>query len=188
MLLSNKRIYESKSLVRYYSNEILLQKPEQTILNFLNDRLKNIRMLDIGVGGGRTTYHFAKKTKEYIAIDYSENMIKACKERFQNFPRSISFKVCDVRSMGIFENGYFDFLLFSFNGIDYVSHEDRLKALKEVRRIGRSGGYFCFSTHNLNSDVEKSFTIKFSKNPIRILRNISKAFLLKILNSNITPF
>jgi SAM-dependent methyltransferase len=53
--------------------------------------------------------------------------------------------------MEMFETGYFDFILFSHNGIDYVDHDDRLKILKEIRRIGKSGGYFCFSTHNLNS-------------------------------------
>jgi SAM-dependent methyltransferase len=50
----------------------------------------------------------------------------------------------------MFASGSFDFVLFSFNGIDYVNHSDRLTILKEIRRVLRPGGWFCFSTHNLN--------------------------------------
>jgi SAM-dependent methyltransferase len=39
-------------------------------------------------------------------------------------------------------------VLFAFNGIDYVVHEDRLKALHEIRRVLKPGSTFMFSTHN----------------------------------------
>jgi SAM-dependent methyltransferase len=107
-------------------------------------------MLDLGVGGGRTTVHFADKVSEYVGVDYSESMIVECRNRFAGCPPQISFRVCDARSMDLFEAESFDFILFSHNGIDYVSHEDRLQILKEIRRVGKPGGSFCFSTHNLN--------------------------------------
>ena len=75
-----------------------------------------MKMLDIGVGGGRTTLHFAPLVKEYVGIDYSQNMIKACQERFAQ----VSFQTADARSMGIFKDSTFDFILFSYNGIDYI--------------------------------------------------------------------
>lgn len=36
-------------------------------------------MLDIGVGAGQTTPYFAQSVKEYIGIDYSSQMIQACR-------------------------------------------------------------------------------------------------------------
>jgi ubiquinone/menaquinone biosynthesis C-methylase UbiE len=185
MATSNKRIYEEKKMIRKYSDLYVLQKPEQTILNNFKDRLKKMKMLDIGVGGGRTTLHFAKIAKEYVAIDYSKNMISACKERFRDFPKWISFKVCDVRSMNVFENNYFDFVLFSFNGIDYISHKDRLKALREIKRVGRPDGYLFFSTHNLQRNFEKEFKIAWRKNPIPLSLSILTHFIFKTLNGNV---
>ncbi len=61
--MSNKDTYEEEDVVRSYSERKELQKPEVTILRDLRDKLKNMKMLDIGVGGGRTTYHFAKVSK-----------------------------------------------------------------------------------------------------------------------------
>ena len=38
-------------------------------------------MLDIGVGTGRTTMHFAGLVKEYVGVDYSSALIQACPEK-----------------------------------------------------------------------------------------------------------
>jgi ubiquinone/menaquinone biosynthesis C-methylase UbiE len=146
----NKDIYDLPALAAVYARYSYLQPPEETILQLMLPSLPTARMLDLGVGGGRTTVHFAQRVREYVGVDYSERMIMECRNRFAGCPSHISFKVCDARSMQMFEDGSFDFILFSHNGIDCVSHEDRLKILKEIRRLGRPGGYFCFSSHNLN--------------------------------------
>lgn len=182
--MANKDTYEAEDIVKGYSNESELQKPEEAILNNFKNKLREMRMLDIGVGGGRTTLHFAPLVKEYVGIDYSQNMIKACKKRFINFNKNISFETCDVRDMNIFKDNHFDFILFSFNGIDYISQKDRLTALSEIKRVCKNGGHFCFSTHNLNS-IDKIFRLQLSANPIRMLKNISRYILLKLINRNL---
>jgi ubiquinone/menaquinone biosynthesis C-methylase UbiE len=179
--MSNKNTYESQDVVKSYSAQEDLQKPEETILNSLKNRLGNMRMLDIGVGGGRTTLHFAGLVKEYIGIDYSENMIKSCKMRFKNHPENMSFEVCDAKAVEIFKDDYFDFILFSFNGIDYISHEDRLKSLQEIKRVGKKGGFFCFSTHNLRS-IDNLFAVRLSVNPAKMLYSIIQHLLLRFMN------
>lgn len=185
LAMSNKRVYESRNIVEEYSSLDQLKKPEQTILNDIKAELEHMKMLDIGVGGGRTTVHFANLVNQYIGIDYSENMIDVCKKRFSSIiSENISFKVCDARDMKIFENNYFDFILFSFNGIDSVSYEDRLKILKEIIRLGKKGGYFCFSTHNIQHD--ELFNIRVSLNPIRLSWRIFRYTLLRFLNKNLT--
>ncbi|MCK4589171.1 MAG: class I SAM-dependent methyltransferase [Nanoarchaeota archaeon] len=166
--MSNRKAYEAKNVVKEYSAQKHLQKAEETILKRFKERFKKMKMLDIGVGGGRTTYHFANLVKEYVGIDYSKNMVKECIKKFPNYSNKTSFKVCDARSMRIFNNDYFDFILFSFNGIDYMSHQDRLKTLEEIKRLCKKNGFFCFSTHNLQS-IGKVFSIQISYNPIKMI-------------------
>ncbi len=165
----NKGLYNEDGVVAYYSWQEHLQKPEETILNALKERLPGMRMLDIGVGGGRTTLHFAALAKEYLGIDYSEKMIDSCKRRFPGtHGKNVNFEVRDARSMTGLRDGYFDFVLYSFNGIDCMSHPDRMKTLREIRRVCSRGGFFSFSTHNLNALLH----IRISKNPVRTIRRI----------------
>ena len=81
-----------------------------------------------------------------------------------------------LRHLSAFEDAYFDFVLFSFNGIDSVEHRERLVILREIRRVLKEGGYFGFSTLNLNSWQLKP-PFKFSKNPA-ILCKSTYNFLL----------
>ena len=156
-----KSMYESKEFVDHYIPELELQPPEAEVLEELRGELPKFKMLDIGVGAGRTTKHFSKLVKEYIGIDYSKTMIDACRVKFPQY----RLEVADARNLSIFDDGYFDFALFSFNGLDAVVHTDRLKILHEVRRIIRKGGYFCFSTLNLNSRRMRP-PVTFYKNPL----------------------
>ena len=143
-----------------------------------------MRMLDLGVGGGRTTIYFGGLVKEYIGVDYSEQMISACKTRFSQAQANISFKVSDVRNMRDFTSGYFDFILFSFNGIDYVNHQDRIQALREIKRVGKAGAHFCFSSHNLLA-INSLFRLHniFSYNPKRLITNTVKLIRLRLRNN-----
>lgn len=146
----NEQVYRHPGVAADYARMSILFPPEGTILRLLLPELRTARMLDLGVGGGRTTLHFAKCVREYVGVDYSESMIRECRRRFATSPEPFSFVVCDARSLKMFASGSFDFVLFSFNGIDYVNHSDRLTILKEIRRVGKPGGWFCFSSHNLN--------------------------------------
>lgn len=169
--MSNKSVYESEDIVSVYANETGLQLAEETIINQLRGKLSNMKVLDIGIGTGRTTACLVDYAKDYVGIDYSENMIKFCEKRFESFHANLSFKVCDVRSMDIFEDNIFDFVLFSYNGIDYIPYRDRAKALKEIQRVCKPGGFFSFSTHNF-SYVDHLMRFTICKNPLRFMRLI----------------
>jgi ubiquinone/menaquinone biosynthesis C-methylase UbiE len=141
-----KSTYDSPEIAKSYLQAKKLKPPELSVIRILQNKLSKMKMLDIGVGAGRTTSFFARLTKKYIGIDYSSTMINVCRNRFPG----INFEVADARDLTLFENNQFDFVLFSFNGLDYMNMEDRIKALREIRRVTNKEGYFCFSTHNLN--------------------------------------
>lgn len=148
---TNKDFYESSTAVSHFINSRALQEPEASVIELLRPKLGGFRMLDIGVGTGRTTLHFSPLVKEYVGIDYSSSMIDACNRQLDLFTGNIKFQVCDAKNLKCFDNDSFDFVLFSFNGIDYLNHRERLQSLEEIHRIIREGGYFCFSTHNMQN-------------------------------------
>jgi ubiquinone/menaquinone biosynthesis C-methylase UbiE len=177
----NEQVYRLPEVAADYARMSILFPPEATILRVMLPELRTARMLDLGVGGGRTTLHFAKCVREYVGADYSKSMIRECQRRFATYPDPLSFVVGDARSLQMFASGSFDFVLFSFNGIDYVNHSDRLSILKEIRRVGKPGSWFCFSSHNLNCcgelfDLRKMVTL----NP-RFAKRTAKRLVLRFV-------
>jgi len=182
----NLSTYKKPQTVQVHYRQADLQNPEAAILEILRDELDGMKMLDISVGAGRTTVHFANLVGQYVGIDYSENMIRACRQRFPHPNKPCSFEVCGVRDMHMFHN-IFDFVLFSFNGLDYISHQDRLTALVEIRRVSKPGAFFCFSTHNLQG-IDRLFNMEWTANPIALCKKIATQFFLRIFNKNIGKF
>ena len=185
---SNLATYKATGIVNYYAKLSRLQPAERTILKHFQSRWGEMKMLDIGIGGGRTTRYFAPLVKEYVGIDYSAEMIAACKQKLENTLANVSLKVTDARDLSQFESNYFDFILFSFNGIDYACHSDRLKIFQEVARVGKSGGYFGFSSHNLQA-MAKEFVLsqKLSFNLFKTYVDLIMFVIGKIFNPHITP-
>lgn len=145
----NLSSYEEPALVEALSAHSELQPPEQVILDRIATWLSGRRMLDVGVGGGRTTLHFAPVVGSYVGIDYAQPMVDACAARLADrFPEAV-FALGDVRDLRAFASGEFDFVLFSYNGLDTLHHEDRLRALRELRRVVSQEGLLCFSAHNI---------------------------------------
>ena len=183
----NQKAYAALRIVQHYAQLQALQPAEQAVLDRLRDRLPAMKMLDIGVGGGRTTKHFAAIVADYTGIDYSAAMIAACKKRFAASTQPTRFEVCDARDLSRFQDNSFDFVLFSFNGIDYISHTDRAKVFQEVRRVGKPGGYFCFSSHNLQG-LEQAFSLskQLQLNPLKTYVNLVMLALLRCFNRSVT--
>ncbi|WP_019402612.1 MULTISPECIES: class I SAM-dependent methyltransferase [unclassified Chelatococcus] len=151
----NQAAYRARSVVSRYRRAEELQPAEAEVLEMLRDTISNKRILDIGVGGGRTTPYLLDISRDYIGIDYSPEMVRMCREAFPG----VSFQLRDARYMDDFEEGSFDFILFSFNGIDYVDHESRLMILRNCHRLLSIDGSFAFSTHNRRADIQKAWDI-----------------------------
>lgn len=159
--LGNREAYESSFAVRHFARQTELFRPEASILERVRAALRTASMLDIGVGGGRTTLHFAPVVRLYAGVDYATAMITACRKRFPS--DDLRFCAADARTLP-FADRSFGFVLFSYNGIDYVPHDDRLRIFAEVRRVLEPSGYYAFSTHNL-IDVPCFLTMQRSRDP-----------------------
>ena len=160
----SQSFWESEKRAFGYSQRDYLHKAEEKIITLFKEEFNEMKMLDMGVGAGRTTPYFAELVEEYFGADYSKAMINACQKRFSKASYSTNFCVLDVRSMDIFEDDFFEFILFSVNGLDYIAHEDRLIALKELIRVNKPGGFLYFSSNNLLY-VNNVFKFKFRSIP-----------------------
>jgi SAM-dependent methyltransferase len=147
-----EEFYGSTEVVRRYAQQSHLQAPERAIFDTaIGEVLSSSDMLDIGVGGGRTTMELARRCRRYVGADYAEPMVQACRERFGELiaHHGLRFDVVDARAMP-YEDATFDVVLFSFNGIDLVGADARATALTECRRVLKPGGHLVYSSHNLN--------------------------------------
>lgn len=86
-------------------------------------------------------------------MDYAEKMISAARA----LDEAIDYRVGDILSTQ-FEDQEFDNIIFSFNGLMLIgTYEERLIAMKEIRRILKKSGSFIFTTPYLDNKVDKSY-------------------------------
>jgi ubiquinone/menaquinone biosynthesis C-methylase UbiE len=132
-------------------------------------------ILDIGVGGGRTTPLLRNISADYVAIDFSPAMVELCRLRFPD----AKIELGDARDLSAFGDDSFSLVVFSFCGIDAVDHGDRQKVLSEVHRVLKKGGVFLLSTHNKlgPGHGEKPWTVRTSdlKHPDRLVSRVLSA-------------
>ena len=139
----NIDVYSDPDVVNYFRNLDGLQGSEEYL--FKKHVQPCSEVLDIGVGGGRTTAFLANAAKSYVGIDYSPAMIASCIDKYPG----LSFLTADATNLNIFGDNSFDVVIFSFNGIDYIpSDEARRRCFGEICRILKPTGVMIFSSHN----------------------------------------
>ncbi len=111
----NREVFGASAVVEHYQHLARLFPPEETIFSLLQECLPGWRLLDIGVGAGRTTRYLAPRVKEYWGVDYAPAMIESCRQAFPQY----RFFVADARNMPELAAAFFDLVLISFNGLDY---------------------------------------------------------------------
>jgi ubiquinone/menaquinone biosynthesis C-methylase UbiE len=163
------------SSVLHYSQTEELSQAEQAALDRVADEVRGKRVLDIGVGGGRTVRALLDVSHDYVGVDNCEAMIDTCNRRYPG----VNFQHADARAMSMLADASVDLAMFSCNGIGMVAHQDRLQIMSEVHRVLKPGGYFLFSTHNKNcpdsTAIFKLPEITFSRNPVRLAFRLARA-------------
>lgn len=131
-----------------FGNLFLFPAEALVLERFRSDWAK-LDVLDLGVGVGRTAWIYSQLSKSYYAIDYAEERIDHCNRLFPEADHR-TFSAGDARDLSRFEDASLDFVMFSYNGIDYIDEEGREKAFAEIHRVLKPGGWFFFSSHSLD--------------------------------------
>lgn len=82
--------------------------------------LNNKRILDLGCGTGRFSFHFEKENPlSVLGVDISEHMLNIAKEKALKKGSKVQFIQGDISDPGIYRTGKFDFI-FSSTTFHYV--------------------------------------------------------------------
>ncbi len=139
----NIPIYNAPAVAEYYAALNYLTPCERLLFDtYLRP---GMAILDLGVGGGRTTSYLSSIASRYVGVDYASEMVAACRKKFPHF----EFETQNASDLSRFETSSFDAVVMAFNAIDYViPDESRLRAVREIRRVLKPGGILIFSSHN----------------------------------------
>jgi SAM-dependent methyltransferase len=103
-------------------------------------------VLDIGIGGGRTTGLLAPAARSYVGIDLSTEMLALARGRFPDQDLREGNAV-DLEGL---PDAAYDLVVFSYNGLDALDHGERGSALAAMARVTRPDGRILFSSLNLD--------------------------------------
>lgn len=169
-------VYRTREVVRDFATRTALTPAEVAALGEVWPCVRG-DLLDVGVGGGRTTGYLMGVARSYRALDISDEMIDACRSRFPG----VDVGIGDARTLDGHADGSYDLVLFSFNGIDYVEFDERKSVLAACQRVLRPGGALVYSSHNLRvlggrlPLVERPRIVP-TLNPLRLAVRIGRAF------------
>ena len=139
--------WSDSDVVDKYVTEGFTDRGESQAFAELWPALSGGRVLDLGVGAGRTTRLLAPVAPKYVGVDLSKAMVELARERNPG----VDIRCADARRLGAdFPDGAYDLVIFSFNGIDSVDHSGREAVLAEMHRVLRPGGRLLFSSLNID--------------------------------------
>jgi SAM-dependent methyltransferase len=158
----NAQNYFNDGIAKVYTREPIQIAEMMIALKYSADFFGK-RVLDLGVGTGRTTRLLLPFCAEYVGIDLSDVMLKVARRQFP----TAQLSVLDIREIGTFGPSRFDFVLGPHCILDAVSHSERVKMLADLHTIVAPGGLLVFSSHNRRyrrAGLGPQF--EFSRNPV----------------------
>lgn len=94
------------------------------------------RALDIGCGSGKSTSTLISLGYDVTGMDFSEEAVSICKERFDGSARIIRGNVLDIP----FADSSFDYVV-AVHVLEHIPDDDMPVAAREIGRILRPGGW-----------------------------------------------
>jgi SAM-dependent methyltransferase len=170
------RSFGTWRVVTEYSRRSGIEPAEVAALGSVWSCVEGGRVLDVGVGTGRTTRFLRRAAASYRAIDVMPAMVAAFRRQFPD----VDIDVGDARALVGHADGAYTLVYFSFNGIDYVAPEERSMVLAEALRVLAPGGAFVYSSHSLGAlggrlPVLHLPGLSLTSNPLRLAARSARA-------------
>jgi magnesium-protoporphyrin O-methyltransferase len=137
-LTSNAPVGRIRATVRAGRDEM-----RATLLGWLPDEMRGLRVLDAGCGTGMLAVEAAKRGAQVVAIDVAPTLIALARERAPKdlCGGSIDFRIGDMLAPSL---GAFDYIIAMDSLIHYRA-EDMVRALSQLTARARRGVLFTFA-------------------------------------------
>lgn len=131
-----EEIFANRAWGKYPCEEVI----RFTARNFYKapDR-KQIRILDLGCGGGATAWYLAREGFDCWGVDGSPSAIRQCEELLRRDGLSAQLRVEDFAKLS-FADASFD-AVYDLNSIQHNRFEDIQRVYREVFRVLKPGGF-----------------------------------------------
>ena len=107
-----RQFWRTRSSVKQYeTREGWLDNGERATLESVASEVRGLPVLDLGVGGGRTTSLLRLVTDDYVGVDWSPEMVEVCRSQHPG----VDIRQADARDLSEFSSFTFKLVLFSFN-------------------------------------------------------------------------
>jgi len=115
-------------------------------------------ILELGCGAGRIALGLWELGyRRVLGTDYCREMVAEARRINQVLEYGAPFQTADATQLE-FDDGHFDGAIFGFNGLMQIPGRDnRQRAMREIARVVRPGGWFVFTGHDRDRHGRKSF-------------------------------
>lgn len=176
-----KNLFFKKEFVEKYDEAIKKQKwfGAEILFGMLYEHLKaNDKILDIGIGTGLSATAFYKAGLEIHGLDYSDEMLEACKQK--NI--AVDLQQFDLNNTPLpYQTNFFNHV--SANAVLYFI--PRLDALfSEISRILKKSGIWAFILEENANQLQSEFVEKPSGKNGLVNYQHRKKYLFELMNEN----
>ena len=110
---------------------------------------RNIQtMLDVSIGSGSTTIPASDLGIRLCGSDLSEEMLGRCAKKMEKRNLTAELKQSDFRDLSCWGERRFDLVASTGNSLAYVKNEEILKALEEMDKHVKDGGWLYYDLRN----------------------------------------
>lgn len=165
-------IYSKGKQLNLYPYDILVSLIARRYFGIPKDERKEIKILDLGCGGGNNSMFLAENGFDVYGIDGSESAIECCKKRFVERGLTGTFDVADFSELP-FEDGFFDCAV-DRESVYANNYSDIENTINQVYDKLKPGGIFISFMYNTGhtgmkygEEVEKNTYTNFSEGPFK---------------------
>lgn len=135
----------------YYNSEFgkKVDAVEKRLVEKYLEKIPTKKALEVGCGTGHWTDFFINKGFEITGIDISKNMIDIAQKK--NL-KDAKFEIINIEDAPYPDNSFDN--IFAITSLEFV--DNRQKAIEQIYRILKPGGYLLIGCLNINSFIGKT--------------------------------
>lgn len=141
----DKRLTRRHGMVEFITS----MKYIHMCLETINKDKQNIKIIDIGAGTGRYSVALAEEGYDVTAVELAKHNLGVLKAK----KSSVKAFYGNALNLKKFENNAYDMTILFGPMYHLISHEDKLKALIEAKRVTKPGGYilvaYCMNEYSV---------------------------------------